>query len=95
MQILFLPDTGACTIRDDEVIIPLPIVVVVVENAFSFLLISTCSTALLYIAFETLWHGVVDDEADIVFVYSHTEGNCCDDDLDFVFHPHPLDLLPA
>lgn len=94
MKVLFLALACATSLADEEVI-ELSITVGVVEDALSLLLIATCASTLLYIAFKALRHGVVDHEADIALVDAHTKSNSCDYNLDFVIHPITLNLLAS
>jgi len=95
MEVLFLARTSACVVRHDEEIVAFAVAIRVVEDALSLLLISTSSTALLDIAFQTLRHGIVDYESYVSLVDAHTECDGRNDHLDLVLHPARLDLLAA
>lgn len=60
----------------------------VVKNTVGRFTVSTSSSNFLSIVFQTFRQCRVHHEPHISFVYSHTKGDSCDDNVDFV--PHPL-----
>jgi hypothetical protein len=93
IDVLVLTRAARALVRDDKEVVTLAVRVRIVQDTFCALLITSCSAALLNIALEGLRHRVVNDEADIFLVDTHTESNSGDNDLDLVTHPPVLHLL--
>ena len=49
VKILLLSDSGTAALANEKVV-KLAVTILIVENAFSFLLISTCSSTFLHVA---------------------------------------------
>ena len=94
VNVFILTSLSVVIVSHNEEVIPLPITIVVVQNALCLLLVSTRPTTLLGVTFKTLRHRVVNDEPHILLVDSHTEGYSSYDDLNLVLHPSFLNDLP-
>lgn len=94
MQILLLSHPSTTALANEKVI-QLSIGVRVIQDAFGFFLVATCSPTLLNVAFETFRHGVMDDETYIALVDTHTKGYRGDNYLNLIVHPVALNLLPT
>ena len=64
------------------------------KNAFSWFSVTACTASFLIIIFHTLWHIVVDDEAYIGFVDSHTKCVGGNDNLSAVVNEIFLIIFP-
>jgi hypothetical protein len=93
MQILILPIFGIIMIGHNEVIIPLPITIAIIENTLGLFAISARPSTFLDIALKTLRNTIMDYESNISLIDTHSKCYCCNYDLDLVGHPFLLDLL--
>ena len=69
------------------------ILVPVVQEAAGFLAVSSSTTGLLIVALKTFWDGIVDDKANVWLVYSHPEGNGCNNNIGLASLPLLLNFL--
>lgn len=72
-----------------------PITSLIKQYAFCWLSVSACSSTLLIVVLKGFWERIMDNKSHVWFVDTHSKCNCCDDDLDFILHPHLLNLTPV
>lgn len=94
MQIFVFPTHSAVVVCDNKMLKTFSVCIRVVEYAVTWATIATCSAYFLSVILQTFWKCCMNDKPNITFIYSHSEGNRCNYNMNLIPHPPLLDILP-